>query len=110
MTYYYNGQKMIPKMNQSIADMLDELGVSEKNRLKIIDWDTDLFCCMNFVDEFSEISEDVIDFHTKERLGVEILLPSEVDSDKGVLNHRWVRLVYCPFCGKSLRARMEEEE
>lgn len=106
MTVYYNGKPLTPKMNQSIAEMLDDLGVSQDQCCRIVDWDTSLFCCMRFVEEFSEVSEDAIDFGTAARLGVDILIPSETDSDKGILGHKWVRFTYCPFCGRPLTARM----
>ena len=103
MTYYYNGEALKVPSGKCMADVLEERGVTREQQDKLIEMACDFKCCDEFENAFWEAREQNIDFGTGELLGMEVLIPTEFDSDLGIIDHDWTTFHYCPYCGTPLR-------
>lgn len=106
MTVYYNGEKVRPKDHQSLIDALRELGVSDAHVDTAIE-SMPCPCCPEF-DRFCTLTEDDYDFGKDERVSVSMHVA--IDMNENGFIHGWVPMRFCPFCGKSLRAKFEFKE
>lgn len=103
MTYYYNGEALKIPFGKCMADVLEERGVTREQQDRIIEMACDFTCCDEFEKAFGENRDHDIDFGTGELLGMSVLIPSEMDSDLGIIDHDWTTFRYCPYCGTPLR-------
>ena len=103
MTYYYKGEALKVPFGKCMADALEEKGVTQKQQDRLISEACHFTCCDEFEKAFGENREENIDFGTGDLLGIDVLIPTGVDSDKGVIDYDWTTFHYCPYCGTPLR-------
>lgn len=113
MIAYHNGTPIRLKEKQSLVEWLVEHNIPLERMETAINnsLSSDNACCDRLwaLDPFIEPD---IDIGTMEILSFSVLMPDEYksrteDTVLSEIGHEWVHWNYCPFCGKSLKRKIE---